>query len=317
MRERIRVFTTYDIIPDIHGQYNKFLGLLLELGWYETDGRWQHKDKERKLVILGDFIDRGRHNRKVILLLRKLEKLKVAYIIMGNHELNAIYFHSKNPVTGYPLRSHSSVNVDQHEHFLREYPLYDPETENVINWFASLPLFLEFNHFRAVHACWANSAVTFLKRLSQSAIFSREFYIKKKSEQNAFYYNVELLTKGPESRLPENFFFYDKTGVKRYSVRLAWWRHEAKSWRELAVSVPNTAKLPNLIFQELHKIERYPRNAIPVFFGHYWTTHPPQIENNNALCLDCSAGTNGPLISYHYNPYFPELSLRNVTAFNI
>lgn len=309
--------TTYDIIPDIHGKYDKLLSLLTVTGWSEIKGQWQHQDRGRKIIFLGDFIDRGKQNRKVISLLRKLERSNLAYIIMGNHELNAIYFHSVNPKTGRPLRKHSPEHIAQHKHFLKEYPLNEPETEEVINWFASLPLFLEFDHFRAVHACWANSAVISLKQINNLATFSRDFYIKNILEKNTSYFNVELLAKGPEVRLPENFFFNDKTGLKRHSARLAWWRHEASSLSEVTVSVPNTETLPDLIFQDLHKIEMYPKSEIPVFFGHYWITYPPRIESKNAFCLDCSAGANGPLISYHFNPSSPEFSLKNITVDNV
>jgi hypothetical protein len=37
------------------------------------------------------------------------------------------------------------------------------------------------------------------------------------------------------------------------------------------------------------------RDAKPVFFGHYWLPGPPELELPNALCLDFSAGKDGPL----------------------
>ena len=36
-------------------------------------------------------------------------------------------------------------------------------------------------------------------------------------------------------------------------------------------------------------------DAKPVFFGHYWLPGPPVLELPNALCLDFSAGKDGPL----------------------
>ena len=304
----------YDIIPDIHGQHEKLLGLLQKLGWHEINGKWQHYEKERKIIFLGDLIDRGRQNRKVLQLIRKLQKLKLAYVLMGNHELNAIYFHSKNPKTNEPLRRHSLANIKQHQTFLDEFPPQETETEDIINWFCSLPLFLEFKYFRVIHACWETSSVNRLKQINENAIFSRDFYIKNNFEKNGAYQAVELLTKGPEARLPLNSFFRDKTGIKRYSSRLAWWRHESKSWRDLCVSVPNASSIPDSTFTDWNIIELYPRDAIPVFFGHYWMNFPLKIESHNALCLDCSAGTSGPLIAYHFDPHRPSLDLRNITS---
>ena len=306
--------TAYDIIPDIHGQYKKLLKLLSKLGWRKVNGHWQHSNKERKLVFLGDFIDRGFQNRKVVSLIRKLNESNLAHVIMGNHELNAIYFHSENPKTGQPLRTHSTRNIAQHQTFLNEFPFQDPKTQDIINWFCSLPLFLNFKRFRAVHACWANSAIAKLHRLNNQGIFSRDFYIKNNYQKTELYFAIELLTKGPEARLPKNSFFTDKTGIERQNLRLAWWRAEARSWRDLCASVPNTASISDSLFQEWDSIEFYPKNAVPVFFGHYWMGFPPKIEADNALCLDCSAGTTGPLIAYHFNPNLPTLNLKNITS---
>ena len=304
----------YDIIPDVHGQYDKLLHLLLKLGWHKKKGSWKHFDKQRRIIFLGDFIDRGKQNRKVLLLIRKLEELNLAYVILGNHELNAIYFHSKNPTTGLPLRKHTLENTQQHRSFLTEFPLQASETQEIINWFCSLPLFLDFGQFRAVHACWANSAIATLRKINSIGIFSRDFYITNNLKENQAYLAIELLTKGPEARLPGNSFFTDKTGIERCNLRLAWWRHKAKSWRDLSVSVPDKSSIPNLIFQDWNQIQLYPKNAVPVFFGHYWMAYPPKIESKNALCLDCSAGTTGPLISYFFDPMIPNLDLKNVTA---
>ena len=304
---------SYDIIPDVHGQYEKLVNLLQLLGWYEINDHWQHKDLGRRIIFLGDFIDRGPQNRKVLSLIRKLEKLNLAHVILGNHELNAIYFHSQHPKTGRPLRKHSSENIEQHQSFLNEFPLQRPETEDVINWFCSLPLFLDFDSFRVVHACWATSAINILRQINKVNTVSRDFYIKNFDKKGEFYLAAELLTKGPEARLPPNLIFTDKTGIRRHSSRLAWWRHEARSWRDISVSIPNADFLPDLLFRDWTKIELYPKNSSPVFFGHYWVEYPPKIECKNALCLDCSAGTTGPLISYHFDPLLPNLDLRNVT----
>ena len=304
---------SYDIIPDIHGQHEKLLSLLKSIGWYKKNNVWGHSDKGRKIIFLGDFIDRGHQNRKVLYLIRNMIDLGAAFAVMGNHELNAIYFHSIGPKTGLPLRRHTHKNIEQHNSFLEEFPLDNQETNEIINWFCSLPTFIEFSCFRVVHACWNNNAATILRSLNNKGVFSRQFYVENNSERNNAYFATELLTKGPEDRLPDNYFFIDKTGVKRYSSRLAWWRHESITWRNLSLSVPDINTIPDIVFKNWNKIDLYPKNEIPVFFGHYWMTYPPKIESKNALCLDYSAGTTGPLISYHFDPLNPKISLKNIT----
>jgi hypothetical protein len=56
----------------------------------------------------------------------------------------------------------------------------------------------------------------------------------------------------------------------------------------------------------------YPVDGKPVFFGHYWMSGEPELQSANALCLDYSAGTDGPLVTYTHVAGSRELSLANV-----
>jgi len=61
---------SYDIVGDIHGEYAALVVLLQKLGYDCKQGVWQHND--RKVVFLGDFIDRGSCQRQVIELVRSM-----------------------------------------------------------------------------------------------------------------------------------------------------------------------------------------------------------------------------------------------------
>ena len=113
----------WDIIPDIHGQADKLTGLLGRLGYRETRGTWCHPNPGRSVVFLGDFIDRGPENAKVLRIVRSMIDAGHAQAVMGNHELNAIHFHSRHSSTGAPLRAHSPKNLKQHARFLDEHPI--------------------------------------------------------------------------------------------------------------------------------------------------------------------------------------------------
>ena len=117
-----------DIIPDIHGQAEKLRLALKNLGWRRNGTTWVHPEPDRQIVFLGDFIDRGPENGAVIRIVRELMDAGRAQAIMGNHELNAIHFHMEDPDTGTPLRPHSQDNLEQHESFLREFPLGDSQS---------------------------------------------------------------------------------------------------------------------------------------------------------------------------------------------
>ncbi len=113
----------HDIIPDIHGQADKLKAALTNLGYQDRKGAWRHSDPDRTAVFLGDYIDRGPENGAVIDIVRRMVDAGTAQAIMGNHELNAIQFHTTHPDTGEPLREHSEKNFRQHATFLDELPL--------------------------------------------------------------------------------------------------------------------------------------------------------------------------------------------------
>ncbi len=124
--------------------------------------------------------------------------------------------------------------------------------------------------------------------------------------------DVNLLTKGPEIALPDGVVFQDGGGQVRDEVRLGWWRREAQTWREAVVSVPNPQELPDEPLTETGGKMLYAEDAKSVFFGHYWLAGPVKLEAQNAICLDYSAGRDGPLIGYRFSPDTPELTLGNI-----
>ena len=122
----------FDVIPDIHGQVHKLTARLLSLGYSKRGGAWRHTDPQRMCLFLGDFIDRGPANGAVIDIVRRMVDAGTALAIMGNHELNAIHFHTQDPEIGMPLRPHSQKNTIQHAAFLREFPLGSAHAEEAI-----------------------------------------------------------------------------------------------------------------------------------------------------------------------------------------
>jgi hypothetical protein len=85
----------YDIIGDVHGNLAKFEELLRQLGYVEGSGAFQHP--ERQAVFVGDLIDRGDENLRVVALVRAMVESGAARVIMGNHEFNAIAYATDDP----------------------------------------------------------------------------------------------------------------------------------------------------------------------------------------------------------------------------
>jgi hypothetical protein len=303
---------TIDIIPDIHGQITKLRTALHALGWRRGPSGWIHPDPERGIVFLGDFIDRGPDNRAVLHLVRDLMDSGKARAIMGNHELNALHFHSRHPVTDQPLRTHSEKNRRQHETFLEEFKDRSAEMRDATAWMLRLPLFLETEGFRAVHACWSDATIDRLRRISPKGVLSEEHLVRTADPDDPLFGLVAEVTKGPEWRLPPGFSFRDKYGQTRDHIRVQWWKADVSTWRDIAMSVPVADDLPDAPLPAAFVAQTYPLHARPVFFGHYWLDGDPVLQAPNALCLDYSAGNDGPLVTYEFHPGEPALSLAGV-----
>jgi len=301
-----------DIIPDIHGQAEKLRVALKNLGWRRNGTKWLHSEPDRQIVFLGDFIDRGPENAAVIRIVRELMDAGRAQAIMGNHELNALHYHTADPDTGAPLRVHDQDNLDQHESFLKEFPLGAPHTEDVLNWMKGLPLFIETDGFRAVHAAWIQHAIDDLRRQTGAGVLSEEQLIRAGRKGDKWYDLVEAVAKGPEARLPHPHSFEDKGGKVRHHVRVKWWNGDARTWRQVAMSVPDINQLPDTPLSDDLSTAIYPDGDTPVFFGHYWMSGNPELQSANALCLDYSAGADGPLVTYSHFAGSRDLSLENV-----
>ncbi|QED47251.1 bis(5'-nucleosyl)-tetraphosphatase PrpE [Cytobacillus dafuensis] len=78
-----------DIIGDIHGCFDEFQELTLQLGYDWGKGYPIHPDT-RKLAYVGDLTDRGPQSLKVTEIVCKLVKESLAYYVPGNH-CNKLY----------------------------------------------------------------------------------------------------------------------------------------------------------------------------------------------------------------------------------
>lgn len=92
-----------DIVGDIHGLKKDFEALLISMG-YEINGyNVSHKDN-RKLLFLGDFIDRGEDSIEILYFIMNLVQKQGHYAVLGNHEqkflLNYLDLQNKKELLG-------------------------------------------------------------------------------------------------------------------------------------------------------------------------------------------------------------------------
>ena len=305
----------YDIIGDIHGQADKLEALLARMGYRNTSGCWRHP--EHQAIFVGDFIDRGPDQMRTVNLARRMVENGAALAVMGNHEFNAVAWHT--PDARHPgeyLRPHQSSqwgdkNRKQHARFLAEVEHDSQIHQDTVDWFLTLPLWLDLPELRVVHACWHEPFMDYLApRLIEGRYLSRDLMIKatdepgdeaeKDNAQASVFKAVEALTKGIEIPLPAGHSFQDKDGIRRKRVRVRWWDEAATTYQSAAILPGEVRKnLPEVAIPDHARIKHLPDK--PVFFGHYWMTGTPAPLSRHAACVDYSAGKGGALVAYRWD----------------
>ncbi len=286
---------SYDLIGDIHGQENELVHLLEKLSYRKIDGIWQHTT--RKVIFLGDFVDRGAHQKAVIDIVRPMVDNGYALSVMGNHEFNAISYYTQNK-KGDHLRPHTDKNTKQHKAFLESYESNPREYSEVIEWFKTLPLWLDLDGLRVIHACWDFELIKMLKSNKLTDAILHLSSIKGSPEYDA----IETLLKGKEIPLPNGVSFNDKDGNPRKHIRVRWWDASAKTYKE-AFMGPESAMthIPDDNILGDHLID-YSKDQKPVFLGHYWMEGEIKPLADNIACIDYSvAKPGGRLVAYRWD----------------
>ena len=289
----------YDFVGDIHGYDEPFVELLSKLGYAKQDGVWQHNT--RTLVSLGDLIDRGPGQKKVVDILKTMHEHGKAIVIMGNHEFYAVAWHLKGP-NGKPLRPHTEKNYNEHCAFLEQASQGSSWYINAVNWFKTLPLFFETDDVRCVHAAWHENHINALKTYTnEDGVIKPEVWENPSKVDMVFFKALEYCINGPKLTLPEGAYFIDSNNTKRVKVRLKWWDLTAEpTYRNACTSVPNPEQLPDepIALSSLPVIN----GNKPIFFGHYWMQGTPTLMKDNIACLDWSVvQKNGKLAAYRFD----------------
>ena len=251
-----------DIIGDVHGEADALRSLLARLGCDPV-----RKTAERPLVFVGDLVDRGPDSVAVVALVKGLVEAGLAQCVLGNHELN-ILFGSRKEGNGW-------IRADTSDHYqfkdgdvIRQEPFDSvpatpTQAEDIIAFFKTLPLVLQRDDLRVVHACWHPDGIARLPEDGEVAELGREWALEihrdhearglwaaEKAEREAFanltrldvrptrdlpahaaaaeerqsLHPIKVVTSGREARVPfENIFFVG--GKWRFVKRFDWWAH--------------------------------------------------------------------------------------------
>lgn len=292
---------SYDIIGDIHGHAAPLEALLKKMGYREDErGVYAHPEG-RKALFLGDYIDRGPQIARTLEIVRAMQAAGEALCIMGNHEYNAICYHTTGQ-DGKPLRAHTEKNVHQHAATMEQFAGRMDKWADYLEWFKTLPLYLELDGIRAVHATWRSGDVELTRG---KLLTDREFLLASEDRSTEQFAAVDCLLKGIEIKLPDGLINEDKEGFKRDKLRVKWWLKPDGpiAYRDLAFPESNLPEEYIAAPEQLAPMEGYGEQEPPVFFGHYWLSEKwnQPMQTPNVCCLDFSVAKGGSLCAYRWD----------------
>ena len=156
---------------------------------------WATKRKEvrmptlgRKILLVGDLINRGPDSNGVLKIARNMHENGTALIILGNHEFRLI------------------------QRGVAQKPLDDDSYQPYLSWIRSLPLFVETPTLRSVHAAWHYSSIQILEGAKASDdAFVKKTFEKETPEGKA----VNNILSGIKISLPLEPKLKDRFGIVR------------------------------------------------------------------------------------------------------
>jgi hypothetical protein len=216
-----------DVVGDVHGEVQALQALLDRLGY----GPGGSHPEGRRLVFVGDLVDRGPDSPAVARLVSTLIRAGRAQCVLGNHEFNVL-LGSRKPDNFWffghePDKLHPVLAASQKRATARE-------REEILELAGSLPLALERGDVRVVHACWDADMIGKARGETDVLTMYRRYKARidealgvlgvaddvhtKLAHQNRN--PVKLLTSGLEEKAPRPF---ETNGKLRHERRVRWW----------------------------------------------------------------------------------------------
>ncbi|WP_027967011.1 metallophosphoesterase [Halomonas halocynthiae] len=293
----------YDLIGDVHGCGVSLVKLLEQMGYRQHHGVYSHP--RRKVVFMGDLIDRGPRVRLAVNTARRMVEAGEALIVMGNHEANVLAYCQRNPSSAQGwLRAHTARHNRIVHETLEQYRDYPQEWEDTLSWFMELPLFLELDQFRVVHACWDHSLIDALRSSYPDGRIDLAFLIKASQPDTLEYRILDRLTRGTQLWLPGDITIHSGDGFKRRSFRTHFWAQSPQTWGDVMFqpdNLPGSLEQRPISDQERRQLSHYALSERPLFIGHYWCEGIPALPAPNIACLDYSAVKLGRLVAYRWS----------------
>src|SRR5690554_601588 len=212
---RRRQFDGYDIIGDIHGCATALKHLLYKLGYREGAQGFVYSDssRPRQAIFVGDLIDRGSEVVETLHIVKTMWDQGNAQVVLGNHELSAIAWHT--PYQQGFIRPRDERAYRQLQATLEQFQQQPQLLAEYVEWFRELPLFIELDNLRVVHACWDEKLITqYQQQYNSCFLVDKILYgvVEKQSFAARF---LERTTRGISLPLPEGYRMFSHDGFPR------------------------------------------------------------------------------------------------------
>lgn len=297
-----------DLIGDIHGEIDALLSIIKHLG-YDENG---FHPEGRKMVFVGDLCDRGPDTPAVLKLVKKLIENGNAQMVLGNHELNLLQEKPKDGAGWF--FSERELKDHHYEPFVR---INDEERKELIDFISGLPIALENEELRVVHAAWVSDNIEIIRNYPLGS--ARETYndIEKKIDESiresgllkAYHEETKNWISAQENPHYKDIPFLENTA----NYNLA---HQMNNpIRVLTSGVEQKCEVPFFSGGKWRFVERYTwwdkyEEDKPVVVGHFWRRMNEEEEQdkiaenifngispfewhgkkNNVFCVDFSVG---------------------------
>ena len=291
----------YDIIGDVHGCALTLARLLETLGYQQRNGTWRHP--QRQALFLGDIVDRGPRIREAVELVHGMVEGGQAHCLMGNHEYNALAW--AMPAAPGSGKTHVREHTPRHARLIQEtldqYAAYPSDWQACLEWFQTLPLFLDAGRFRLVHACWDAAVIAQLRSVYPEGRVDAHF-VQASAVPGSFAAQAcNRLLRGTDMRLPDGLTLTGGDGLTRAFFRTKFWADDPQTYGDIVFqpdALPEAVASTLLQPAQKRALLRYGEDEPLLFVGHYWRSGEPAALRPNLACLDYSAVLYGKLVAY-------------------